>query len=328
MSIDAFDPSSCRIALLAGGSSGERDISLASGNGAAEALKEAGFPVTVLDPANRNDLVALIEGNFDVAFICLHGRLGEDGAIQGLLELLDMPYIGSGIWASATAMDKAKSKDVYLRAGLPTPRSVTVRANEGTVDYDAIVETVGEHCVVKAPSEGSSLGLYMVERAEDLPAALDQAFALSDHVVVETFIAGDEFTCVVVGNEDPHAFPVIQIVPANDFYDFDAKYAPGGSRHLCPAPLSDEVTQRLQQCAVNAHRALECAGVSRTDFIVDENDDCWLLETNTIPGMTTTSLLPDAARAAGMSFPEICTELVKLAIERHEADASRRAATA
>ena len=313
----SIDPASCRVALLFGGSSGERSISIASGNGAKEALEEAGFPVTMLDPADKEDLKRLIDGPFDMAFICLHGRLGEDGAIQGLLELLDMPYIGSGIWASATAMDKAKSKDAYVRAGLPTPLSVTVRKGQ-PIDADAIVRVVGEHCVVKAAGEGSSLGLYMVEHRKDVAPAVEKALEIGDHAIVETFIAGSEFTVVVLGNDDARALPVIQIVPANDFYDFDAKYAPGGSTHLCPAPIDDATTARLQELAVAAHKALECAGVSRTDFIVDEAGECWILETNSIPGMTATSLLPDAARAAGMSFAETCTELVRLAIERRE----------
>lgn len=320
MITDAFDPAQCRVALLAGGTSGERDISIASGKGATEALEQAGFPVTVLDPACREDLVRLIEEPFDVAFLCLHGHLGEDGAIQGMLELLGIPYIGSGIWASATAMDKAKAKAVYIQAGLPTPEYVIVDRTQGravdTLPIDRIVSTVGEHCVVKVASEGSSLGLYMVEHAEDLPDSIDQAFTLGDHAVIESFVAGDEFTVVVLGNEDAQALPVIKIVPANEFYDFESKYAPGGSTHLCPAPIDEELTEKLQSRAVAAHKALGCAGVSRTDFIVDAQGECWLLETNTIPGMTATSLLPDAGRAAGMSFPEICTKLVQLALER------------
>lgn len=321
MSNAAFDPSSCNVVLLAGGSSGEREISIASGKGAEAALKEAGFPVTVLDPSDKEDIKALVDGSFDVAFICLHGKNGEDGAIQGMLEILDIPYIGSGIWSSASAMDKAKAKDVYTRAGLPTPESVQLKRPEGngsdSIDIEEIINKLGTHCVVKVPTEGSSLGLYMVENAEEMERALEKAFEATDHVVIERFVKGDEFTVVVVGNRDPHAFPIIQIVPANEFYDYEAKYAPGGSKHLCPAPIDEGLTKTLQDYAIGAHKALECSGVSRTDFIVDSEKNCWILETNTIPGMTATSLLPDAARAAGMSFPEICTELVQLALERH-----------
>lgn len=322
MSTDALEPQTCRIALLAGGKSGEREISLASGRGAEEALRAAGFPVVMLDPSSCDDMKRLIDEHFDVAFICLHGVLGEDGAIQGFLELLDIPYIGSGVWSSATAMDKAKSKAVYEQAGLPTPRFLILKRPDSCdismLDLETIVNTVGEHCVVKVPTEGSSLGLYMVERVEELPGALSRAFSACDHVVVEQFVEGIECTVVVLGNDDARALPVIQILPANEFYDFEAKYAPGGSKHVCPAPFDEATTETLQSLAVNAHASLECSGVSRTDFIVDKAGACWLLETNTIPGMTATSLLPDAAQAAGMSFSEVCTELVRLALERHE----------
>lgn len=314
-----IDPPSCRVAVLAGGKSRECDVSLASGNGASEALREAGFQVEILDPLYVRDLKRLIDEPFDVAFICLHGKDGEDGVIQGFLELLEIPYIGSGIWASATAINKAKAKQVYQRAGLSTPpfRICTRREQRtGALDYDAIVKTVGERCVVKATTEGSSLGIFMTNGTGELASALNEAFGLYEEVIVERYMSGTEFTVVVLGNEDARALPVIKIVPANVFYDYEAKYAPGGSKHFCPAPIDDALRDLLQTSAERAHCALECAGVSRSDFIVDDEGVCWILETNTIPGMTKTSLLPDAARAAGMSFSETCTELIRLAFER------------
>ena len=311
------NPADCKVALLAGGVSGEREISLLSGAGAKQALEEAGFQVTQFDPALRSDIVALASGDYDVAFLALHGIGGEDGTIQGLLEVLNIPYIGSGVTASALAIDKAKSKMVYVDANIPTPASVTLKFLE-SVDIDQLVAVVGEHCVVKACLEGSSNGIFMVERKEDLLPAIEQAYAIDGEVLVEQFVAGGEYTVAVIGNDDVEALPVIQIVPRNEYYDFEAKYAPGGSKHLCPAPLDNEVTNRLQFLAVAAHKALGCQGVSRTDFILDAQGNAWVLETNTIPGMTATSLLPDAARAAGYSFAELTRRLIDWAFEAHQ----------
>ena len=310
---DTFTPQTCKIALLAGGKSGEREISLASGLGAKTALEEAGFPVTVIDPAKKEDLKKLIDGDFDVAFICLHGKYGEDGTMQGLLEIIDLPYIGSNVWSSALAMDKTKAKVFYEHSGIRTPRSITLRkADERNIEE--IVKTVGVRCVVKPATEGSALGVFIVEGVPDIEEAIGKAFEIDSEVLVETYVSGDEFTVAVIGNENPEALPVIQIVPSNEFYDFESKYAPGGSQHLCPAPLSIAETDEVQRMAVEAHKVLGCRGVSRSDFIKDGNGAFWILETNTIPGMTGTSLLPDAGRAAGLEFSELCTKLVELAL--------------
>lgn len=307
-------PEKCPVALLCGGTSSERDISLSSGAAAAQALTKAGFPVTMLDPASKEDLGKLLDGDFAVAFLCMHGKGGEDGTLQGFLETIGLPYTGSGVWASALAMDKTKAKVFYREAGIPTPASQWLRKGFD-VDVDAIVGELGTHLVVKAASGGSTLGLYIVENVEGLRDALEKAFSLDDDVLVEQFVAGSEYTVSVVGNSDPAALPIIQILPANDFYDFESKYAPGGSRHICPAPLTEEQTAAMQAIAEAAHEALGCRGVSRTDFIMDEQGSMWALETNTLPGMTATSLLPDAARVMGVSFPELCTQLVELALE-------------
>lgn len=310
-------PSQCKVALLCGGTSGERTVSLNSGKGAQQALEEAGFPVTMLDPANKDDLVTLVKGPFDVAFLALHGEGGEDGTIQGMLEILGIPYIGSGVAASAMAINKAKAKMVYASAGIPTPVSLSY-TDLSQVDFDQLIQCVGSHCVVKACFEGSSNGIYMVEDRDALEDAVKSAFALDGEVLVEQYVAGSEYTVAVVGNKDIEPLPVIQIVPASDFYDYEAKYAPGGSKHLCPAPISEELTARLQELAVSAHKALGCAGVSRSDFIVDGQGNAWILETNTIPGMTTTSLLPDAARAKGYTFAQLAQRLIDLAFENHQ----------
>lgn len=309
-----INPKNIKVALLAGGTSGEREISLASGRGAGAALREAGFSVTDFDPANKEDLKALIDGDFDVAFLCLHGKGGEDGGVQGMMEVLGIPYTGPGIWSSATAMDKVKSKRCYVEKGIPTPLSVTLWAPDEFTPEQLIDKLGSSHLVVKPATEGSALGVSIVKGREEISKAIDLAFSLDKEVLVETYISGTELTVAVIGKDEPKALPVIEIVPQNDFYDFESKYAPGGSQHICPARLDEETTARVQAFAVAAHEALECRGVSRTDIIMDELGQCWVLETNTLPGMTATSLLPDAGRAAGMSFPELCTKLIEYAL--------------
>ena len=325
---EPFVPNTCHVALLAGGTSAEREISLSSGDGAEVALREAGFPVTRFDPAKPEDMDALAQaaaaGEVQVAFICLHGKGGEDGTIQATLEAMGLPYTGSGVEASRAAMDKNSAKDKYAENHLPTAIWIhmegdTIRLAQERNVLPAVAEKaagiLGLPCVVKAVNQGSTQGLYIVKDAAELAGAMLEALTFDDSIILEKFVPGREFTVAVLGNDDPEALPVIQIVPKNAFYDFEAKYAPGGSQHLCPAPIPDELTARLKDLAVSAHKALGCRGMSRTDFIVDGDGEAWILETNTIPGMTKTSLLPDAARVAGMSFAELCTRLVRLALE-------------
>ena len=304
-----------KIAILCGGSSSERSVSINSGLGAKEALTEAGFHVELRDPSNKEDLIALANNNYDVAFLCLHGHGGEDGTIQGFLETIGLPYTCSGVEASALAMNKSLAKMAYERAGVPTPVSVTLKKDQ-PYDCAVITATVGHHCVVKACGEGSTVGIYLVEREEDLEPAILRAFEYDTTVLVEQFVVGDEYTVAVIGNDELEALPIIQIIPQDGFYDYEAKYAPGGSQHICPAPLPEERAACMQAYAKMAHRALGCRGVSRTDFLVDASGKPWALETNTVPGMTSTSLLPDAARAQGYSFAELCTKLVAFALER------------
>ncbi|HAM16238.1 MAG TPA: D-alanine--D-alanine ligase [Eggerthellaceae bacterium] len=311
----AVIPSKCKVALLAGGTSGERSISINSGNGAREALLEAGYDVDWIDPASKEDLKKLIDNTYDVAFLCLHGKMGEDGTVQGMLELLGIPYTCSGIQASAIAMDKAKSKILYENAGIPTAPSMTIERGK-EYNRDEIVNKIGVPCVVKPATEGSALGVEIVEEVGELEQTIERVLEIDSLIVIEKFVKGDEITVAILGNDDAYALPVIQIVPKGEFYDFESKYAPGGSEHICPAPMPEEITSVAQEFAIRAHHALGCSGVSRSDFIIDENGKPWILETNTIPGMTATSLLPDAARAGGMTFPELCTALIEYALNK------------
>ena len=311
----SVNPKECRVALLAGGTSGEREISIASGKGAKGALEEAGFTVEWIDPAKSEDLKRLIDEKFDVAFLTLHGKMGEDGTVQGMLELLHIPYTCSGVQASANAMDKIKSKILYMTGDIPTAKFKQLNYGQ-EIDYDELVKTIGIPCVVKPATEGSALGVEIVESAEDLPAAIDRVFAIDKLALIESFVEGTEVTAAVLGNEDPRGLPVIKIVPKKgEFYDFESKYAPGGSEHICPAPIDPDITAKIQEYAIIAHKVLGCRGVSRSDFIIDKDGVPWILETNTIPGMTATSLLPDAAKADGMTFPELCTKLIEFALE-------------
>jgi len=306
-------PAQTTVAVLYGGRSSEREISIASGTAVIGALEEVGFKVVGIDTGEKGYMQKL-EGTMpDVVFIALHGRGGEDGSVQGVCEELGLPYTGSGILASALAMDKDRSKIIYRAAELPTPASVTLRTGD-TWSVEELTEKVGEKTVVKPSCEGSSVGMSIVHDSRELDAAIRNAFQCDDTVLVEQFVSGTEVTVAVIGNDELAALPIIKIVPRNEFYDFDAKYAPGGSQHICPAPLSDNITARCQKLALGAHRALGCKGVSRTDFIIDEAGTLWLLETNTIPGMTATSLIPDAARVNGMDFGSLCSYLIDLAL--------------
>lgn len=305
----------CKIALLAGGTSGEREISRASGRGAQQALEEAGFSVEVLDPARKEELIKLASGEYQVAFLCLHGKGGEDGVIQGFLEAVGLPYTGSGVLSSALAMDKGKAKLVYEQNGILTPRSLLLKRGAARLVAEEIAAELGLPCVVKPATEGSALGVFIVDTAEGIDEAIDKAFEIDEELVLESYISGLELTAAVLGNDDLTVLPLIEIIPTHEFYDFESKYAPGGSKHICPARIDDEAAEAIKELAMAAHKALGCKGVSRSDFILDEQGRPWMLETNTLPGMTSTSLLPDSARAAGISFPELCTMLVEFALE-------------
>lgn len=308
------------IALLAGGTSGEREVSLSSGENAAEALRSVGHQVSELDSADLGFVEELLRLKPDVVFLALHGRDGEDGHIQGLLEFLRLPYTGSGVLASALAMDKRRSKVFYQQAGIQTPESVVI--SQSMVGLQTAQEFISRHglpCVVKPANEGSSLGISIVRDKAELPEALDKGFAVSQSLMVERYIAGTEITVPVIGNDELEALPVIEIIPiVSDFYDYEAKYADGGSDHKIPARLPDNMLAHAQNQAMAAHRALGCAGMSRSDFIVDALGTAWIIETNTIPGMTRTSLLPESAKHAGIPAGELYTRIIEWGIAAHQ----------
>ncbi|MCU0573864.1 MAG: D-alanine--D-alanine ligase [Syntrophobacteraceae bacterium] len=304
------------VALLAGGRSAEREVSLKSGEQVFRALDPWRYDVLRYDP--RDDLVRLAQdaSRIDVALIILHGRLGEDGTIQGLLDSLSIPYQGSGVLGSAIAMNKILSKQLYIQAGLPVAPHVVVDRTESDPVH-RVVDVLPFPVVVKPEHEGSSIGLSIARTREDLPRALIRAWEYDRRCLVEQFIQGTEITGGVLGNEDLQALPLVEIIPGEsyEFFDYEAKYTPGASHEICPARISEPMTRRAQELAVRAHQALYCRGYSRTDMIVS-GESIFVLETNTIPGMTQTSLFPQAAAAAGMDFPALLDRLIELALER------------
>lgn len=305
-----------RLALIAGGVSAEREVSLRGAAGVEQALNRDRYEVVRYDPATDLARIAADAANIDAAFILLHGVHGEDGTIQGFLDLLNIPYQGAGVLGSALAMDKNLAKVMYRLAGLPVAPWVMVEPGD-LRDSGRIESAVGLPCVVKPVRQGSSIGMSIVRTFDQLPAALELALRHDGEVMVEAFLKGRELTAGVLGNSELTALPLIEIIPDSrfDFFNYEAKYQPGATREVCPAPVSETVRARAQDYAVRAHRSLQLRGYSRTDMIlVDE--ELYLLETNTIPGMTPTSLLPQAAAEAGLPFSALLDRLIELALER------------
>jgi len=303
-----------RLALIAGGISGEREVSLKSGDAVEGGLDPAKYTVTRYDP--RDGLADLLQNRekIDLAFVLLHGKYGEDGSIQGFLDLLQIPYVGSGVLSSAMALNKKVAKDVYERAGLKVVDHVYLTESSG-VSSEEITKRLGPVTVVKPVSEGSSLGVTVCRSRQELEEGIERAFELDEEVLVERFLEGTEVTCCILGNRVLDALPLIEIVPNPEFafFDYRAKYTPGATREICPARVSLAMTEKVRNAAKEAHRALRCRVWSRTDMII-QDERVFLLETNTIPGMTETSLVPLAARAAGMSFTQLLDRLVALSL--------------
>lgn len=306
-----------RIALLAGGTSGEREVSLSGAAAVEKALVGEKFSVRRFDPAtDLADLVAA-KDEIDFAFILLHGLQGEDGTMQGLLDLLNIPHQGSGVLGSAIAMDKHLSKELYRLDGLPVAQWDIITPTN-VKDGARLVSRFGLPLVVKPVREGSSLGMTIAQSEAELLDGIEKALTHGRDVMVEQYISGREITVGVMGNDNLEALPLIEIVPGKEFtfFDYDAKYKPGATNEICPAPVSDEVTKKAQEFAVRAHKVLRLRGYSRTDMMLDENENLYLLETNTIPGMTATSLLPQAAAEYGLEFPVFLEKLVELGMEK------------
>ena len=305
-----------RVGVLLGGRSGEREISLMSGNGVLEALLSKGVDAHPFDTGLRCP-TELAKEKFDRVFISLHGRYGEDGTIQGLLDLLGLPYTGSGVLASALAIDKIVTKQVWISNNLATPDFEELTVNS---DWNAVVKKLGLPLIVKPAHEGSSLGLTKVKSVEELPAAYQLAAGLDKKVIAETCIVGDELTCPLVGQgATAEALPVIKIIPPQANYDFHNKYFSNETQYLCPTGLAPELNQQVQELALAAYKALGCRTWGRADVMLDQKTGKpYLLEMNTSPGMTSHSLVPMAAKAAGVSYADLVLWLLSQTLPEKE----------
>ena len=300
-----------KIGVLMGGLSSEREVSLASGRAILDALKTKGYDTVAVD-VGRDAAAQIARAGVEAAFIALHGTFGEDGAIQGLLEIMGIPYTGSGILASAMGMDKIVSKQMFKAQELLVG-PYTVITSEDRKGVDAAVRNIGFPAVVKPRSEGSSVGVSIVSNKKEMGPAVELAFKYGRAILVEKHIKGREVQVGVLGDR---ALGAIEIVPKEAFYNYKAKYEKGMSDHFFPARIPDETYRRTLAAGLAAHRCLGCAGYSRVDFIVDEQGLPYILEVNTLPGMTATSLLPEIARGVGISFPDLVEKILRLALDR------------
>lgn len=306
------------VAVVCGGPSAEAEVSRVSGRCVAEALRATYSNVSLLE------LEEFVEGGFgaqfsDVVFPAFHGPPGEDGTFQGFLEVIGLPYVGCDVPSSACAMDKVVAKQLFRSRDLPVADDVVVYQREGAeAGAQRVVDALGQDVVIKPSSQGSALGVVFGRDVDDLAPAIEQAFAFDDRVLIERRIEGKEITVAILERDgDPKALPVVEITtPAGSWYDYEHRYTPGLSEHIMPAPLPDEQYRRTQEVAVLAFESLGCRDLSRADFVVPDEGEPIILEINTMPGMTPTSLFPDAARGAGISFEELTALLIERAVAR------------
>ena len=295
-----------KVAVLMGGLSAEREISLQSGNAVLTALQNKGVDAHAVD-VGENIINELDKGNFQRAFIVLHGRGGEDGTMQGLLEIMRLPYTGSGVMASSIAMDKLKTKQIWQAMGLPTPGFFIIDSQQSC---EQALETLGLPLIIKPVLEGSSIGISKVENREELLPSWKKAQLCGGHVIAESWIEGDEYTAALL---DDQVLPMIKLKTSHKFYDYDAKYDADDTQYICPCGLADDREAVLAELTKNAFDAVNASAWGRVDFIVDENDQPWLIEVNTVPGMTGHSLVPMAAKQAGLSFDDLVLSILTTA---------------
>jgi D-alanine-D-alanine ligase len=297
-----------KIGVLMGGMSSERDVSLKTGAAVCNALKEAGYNAVSIDVGK--DIVRKIEDEkIDVAFIALHGKYGEDGTVQGILEIMGIPYTGSGVLGSAVSMNKIVSKELFERHGIPTPPYEVIYKKDYGKGHKF---TIGFPLIVKPANGGSTIGVNIVDNAARLDSAIQDAFNYDDYILIEKFIDGIVLTAGVL--EDT-ALPVIEVSPKKGFYDYESKYTPGMTEYFVPARIDKKKTEECQGLALKCHKVLRCRGITRTDIIMDKYKNLFVLEINTIPGMTATSLIPMAAKAAGIEFKTLLIKALEIAIK-------------
>jgi D-alanine-D-alanine ligase len=304
-----------KVGVLFGGRSAEREVSLMSGSGVLKALQSKGVDAHAFDPAERS-IAELASEKFDRVFIALHGRYGEDGTLQGVLEQLGIPYTGSGVMASSIGMDKVMTKRIWMNHGLPTPRFITLDAKNATAEeLRNVPDELGLPLMLKAPHEGSTIGISKVVGYSDMQSGFALCAKYDEVVLAEEFITGRELTVPVLGKgHGARALPIVEIRAPQGNYDYQNKYFSDDTQYFCPAPLDAELTKRIQSIAVRAFNALGCEGWARVDFMLRASDnEPFLLEINTSPGMTGHSLVPMAAKAAGVSYEDLCVEILRSA---------------
>lgn len=307
-----------RIAVVCGGTSTEREVSLRSGKAVYDALLRVGCTGAVLFDLTEDNIGELLNSKPDMAFLALHGKGGEDGCIQGALELAGIPYTGPGVAASAVCMDKILTKQVLVSAGIPTAAFVVKRKEECSdvqAVADELVRSLGLPMVLKSPCQGSSIGVVVVKKKEDIPQGLSEIFTYGDRLLAEAFLDGTEITVPLLGNQELTVLPDIEITSEREFYDYRAKYTNGLCHHIIPSRISDRARDEAVRISRDAYRTLGCRGLSRIDFIVDKNRGPVVIEVNTLPGLTEMSLFPDAARAAGLSFEQLVLTVLDLGYE-------------
>ncbi len=306
-----------KVVVLMGGKSAEREVSLRSGAAVAQGLKRKGYEVKEVD-LNKKAIQEIMDYAPDVVFIAMHGKDGEDGHVQGVLEILEIPYTGSDVATSAICMNKLLSKKLLSYEGIPTAEFIIFDRRDGQSLEEikqAALEKLGVPLVVKAATQGSSIGVSIVKDQAGIIPATELAFSYDKVIFMEKYIEGTEVTVTVVGNEQPVVYPLIEITSENEFFDFESKYTPGMCAHIIPARIDDAIKEKLELLAARIYRSLNCRGFARIDFMIDGEGRPYFLEINNIPGMTEMSLVPDSARAAGISFDDLVDHIIQLALQ-------------
>ena len=299
-----------RIAVLSGGWSKERGVSINSGKAVVGALDKEKYEIVSFDPKDDLNVLWQQRNELDLVFNVLHGKYGEDGRIQGLLEVFGIPFVGSGVLSSAMAMNKRVTKEVYRSVGLRVPKDIILK-KEAAVSIGKIKDSLGTPIVIKPVSEGSSIGISIMENDHDVLAGIEKAFQFDQEILLEEYVSGREITCAVLGRHHLETLPLVEIIPkeSHQFFDFDAKYTAGETNEICPAQIDSELQNEASEMARNAHLALQCRDWSRTDMIINK-DMIYMLETNTIPGMTETSLVPLAAKGNGWNLGQLLDKMI------------------
>lgn len=308
------------VVVVCGGMSTEREVSLRSGKAIHSALLRKGYANAQLFDLTRENIGELLQTKPDIVFLGLHGKGGEDGCIQGMLELAGVPYTGPGVCCSAVCMNKIVTKQVLDDAGLPTAKFAVYRKDEcGDMQTVAnkILEKIGLPMVLKSPCQGSSIGVVMVKEEKDMLPAMEEVFKYGDHLLAEQFVNGTEITLPIMGNEELTVLPVIEITSEREFYDYTSKYTPGLCHHIIPACIDAKTEHDVIEIGKKAYRVLNCCGLSRVDFIVDKVKGPMIIEVNTLPGMTDMSLFPDAARYVGVSYEDLVEKILEYGLTAH-----------